>query len=129
MTYAEAIDAGAIVETGVDFESGLVIYTNDEVPEDAGIGTVPDSPRAVDNDELLEGAFKLAIGGPRSPEVLMISVVSNGSSEIGQRACEVESTDSDPLQIIVVAVTRQRIAFTRDLTTSSRTSRPLSPTF
>lgn len=78
MTYAEVVAVGANVVTGVGSGSGPVMYTNDE---DAVIDAVPGSLEAVDDDELLEGAFKLAVGRPESPEVLIISVVSDGRSE------------------------------------------------
>lgn len=47
---------------------------------------------------------KRLVGGPGSPEVMIISVVSSGRSESGYGACEVEIIGSSPLRIIVVAV-------------------------
>lgn len=80
------VGAGATVVIGVGSGSGPVLYTNNEVAEDAGIDAVPSSPQAVDDDELLEGTFKLAVGGLGPPEVLIISVVSDGRSELGYGA-------------------------------------------
>ena len=52
---------------------------------------------------VVKGSKRL-VGGPGSPEVIIISVVSSGRSENGYGACEVEITGSSPLRIIVVAV-------------------------
>ena len=47
---------------------------------------------------------KRLVGGPGSPEIIIISVVSSGRSEYTYGACEVEIIGSSPLRIIVVAV-------------------------
>lgn len=53
---------------------------------------------------LVVNGSKMLAGSPGSPEVIIISVVSSGRSEIGYGGCEVDITGSSPLRIIVVAV-------------------------